>query len=219
MKFPDLVSASKRLVFRRATEENLSANGHLNMKLEQTEALEQRLCKACGFCCDGTLFLHVRISESEPIRAYKKAGLQLMDSPEGKVTMRQPCSGFSKGSCQTYHCRPLRCGEFKCALLKQASEGAVTESNALEVIRETKKIRSRYTALLHQIFPEFEQKSIVSTYRQIRKASKHLSGEALKLFRARKSQLKEYRESLQEALDLHFYDSQGKEDDDRSKST
>ncbi|MDB4589475.1 hypothetical protein OAE22_01495 [bacterium] len=49
--------------------------------------------------------------------------------------------------------------------------------------------------------------------------NKRTLGEALKLFRARKSQLKEYRASLQEALDLHFYDSQGKEDDDRSKST
>lgn len=189
------------------------------MEFEQTEALEQRLCRACGFCCDGTLFLHVRIRESEPIRAYKKAGLQLVDSPEGKVTMRQPCSGFSKGNCQTYHCRPLRCGEFKCALLNLASEGAVTESNALDLIRETKKIRSRYTDLLYQIFPDFEQKPVVSTYRQIRKASKHLSGEALKLFRARKSQLKEYRERLQEALDLHFYDRQEKEDNDISEST
>jgi hypothetical protein len=95
----------------------------------------------------------------------------------------------------------------------------VTESNALDLIRETKKTRSRYTDLLYQIFPDFEQKPVVSTYRQIRKASKHLSGEALKLFRARKSQLKEYRESLQKALDLHFYDRQEKVDDNTSEPT
>ena len=59
----------KRLIFRCATEGNLSEVSNLNMKREQTEALEQRLCKAYGFCCHGTLFLHVGISESEPIRA------------------------------------------------------------------------------------------------------------------------------------------------------
>ena len=190
----------------------------LEMEHENIEALEQRLCKACGFCCDGTLFLNVRIRESEPIHAYKKAGLQLAASTEGTTIMKQPCTGFKNGSCQTYQCRPLRCGEFKCTLLHQAGEGALTESKALQLIQETKQLRSNYSELLLEIFPQFEKKALASHYRNIRKASKHLSGESLNIFRIKKSQLKEYKEILQTALDTYFYNSQETNEHDPSES-
>ena len=143
---------------------SLHKDGSLELEHDNTEALEQRLCKACGFCCDGTLFLNVRIGEAEPIPAYKKAGLQLAESHDGTAIMKQPCKGFKNGSCQTYQCRPLRCGEFKCTLLNQTTEGVFTESEALQIILEAKQLRSKYTGLLLKIFPKFEKKAIAINY-------------------------------------------------------
>ncbi len=133
--------------------------------------------------------------------------------------MKQPCSGFRHGSCQTYECRPMRCGEFRCALLKRASINALSEPEALELIQRTKKLRNQYTDVLLKIFPQFESKALASHYRDIRKASKTLSGEALKAYRSRKSELKDYKTVLQEALDTHFYNSDERKGSDSSKST
>lgn len=142
----------------------------------------------------------------------------MLNSPDGTTVMKQPCQGFKNGSCQTYQCRPLRCGEFKCTLLSQTVEGALSEFEALQLIQETKQLRSNFSELLLKIFPQFEKRAIASNYRDIRKAAKHLSGESLKIFRAKKTQLKEHRDLLQAALDTYFYKGHASNEDDPAKS-
>ncbi len=48
---------------------------------------EQRLCQACGFCCDGTLFVRVMIQDGEPIESFRQAGLVVINSAEGQALM------------------------------------------------------------------------------------------------------------------------------------
>lgn len=179
---------------------------HVRNESDINADLEQRLCKACGFCCDGTLFVNVRIREEEPVDTYKKVGLQIAESTEGLVTMKQPCASFKDQCCQTYQCRPLRCGEFKCKLLKQTGQGTMTETEAMSIIEDSLELRFQYTQLLWTIFPQFKKKAIASTFREIRKASRRLSGKPLIIHRTNKSRLQGLKVELQESLDEHFYD-------------
>jgi uncharacterized protein len=93
----------------------------------------ERLCRACGLCCDGTLFDHVSVKPQE-VSALKACGMALEPGQEGFWNLRHPCSAWDETMCRIYAVRPSACRNFECLLLRAHAEGEVTLSEALDVV-------------------------------------------------------------------------------------
>lgn len=76
---------------------------------------EQSLCTACGMCCDGTLFGHVRLAPVEVANAMD-AGLLVVSLEDGRGFL-QPCSQLRCGGCGIYERRPSPCRRYRCNTL------------------------------------------------------------------------------------------------------
>jgi len=169
------------------------------------QSVEERLCLACGFCCDGTLFTRVRLQSEDSVESLKSAELRVQQDDHGDWIMQQPCSGYRQDACQTYHCRPARCGLFRCTLLRYVEAGEVSEAEALSVIRDTKQTRNQLITELEKVFPGFQKKAMAEILHRLRKESRKLAGERLKLFRAARSTINQLKNKLSSQLDAFFY--------------
>lgn len=71
------------------------------------------LCRACGLCCDGSLFRAVELGAD--------------DSLPGAATLQdqlpQPCAFHSAGACNIYASRPGQCRAFVCRVLAAVQAG------------------------------------------------------------------------------------------------
>jgi hypothetical protein len=103
---------------------------------------EQKICVTCGFCCDGTLFLHAHLDTGErggglPVKI-EESGF----TEEGKDYFRLPCHYFS-GKCTIYDQHKANvCSSYRCQLLKDFTEGRITIDEALETVREAVRMRA-----------------------------------------------------------------------------
>ena len=75
------------------------------------------LCKACGLCCDGSLFGRGTLEPDEVPMARK---LRLVVVGNGK-SFEQPCSALAGRSCSVYDARPLACRAFECVLYTRST--------------------------------------------------------------------------------------------------
>ena len=103
---------------------------------------EQSVCVRCGFCCDGTLFLHAHLNPGErgvgglPEKIEKNSF-----SEDGKDYFKLPCQYFFQ-KCTIYdRKRADVCGSFRCQLLKDFADRKISVSDALETVREAMQIR------------------------------------------------------------------------------
>jgi hypothetical protein len=102
---------------------------------------EQKICVTCGFCCDGTLFLHAYLDPGE-----REGGLPLkMEeasfTEEGKDFFRQPCYYFS-GKCTIYDKKKAHvCSSYRCQLLYDLAGGKISADKALELVQEAMRLR------------------------------------------------------------------------------
>ncbi len=69
------------------------------------------LCRACGLCCDGSLFWAVELGPGE--------------APPGAEGGRlpQPCHHHRRGECAIYGARPAQCRGFTCRVLDAVTRG------------------------------------------------------------------------------------------------
>lgn len=109
-----------------------------------------RLCSACGMCCDGTLFHSVVLQPAEDPRHFGSLGLKIKKR-SGQAFFHQPCSAHDQGQCRIYSDRPNRCRQFNCQQLLRLAEGKTTEPQALETIREARRMVSQVEQLINQI--------------------------------------------------------------------
>jgi len=90
------------------------------------------LCRACGFCCDGTLHVHTALLPAETNAA---AALGLRVTAAGaRPAFQQPCAGFQAGKCAIYEQRPQVCRGYACALLKRLQAGEMPLEQTLRVV-------------------------------------------------------------------------------------
>lgn len=103
---------------------------------------EQKICVTCGFCCDGTLFLHAHLNPGE--RGHLPAKIEQAGySVEGNDYFRLPCSYFDR-KCTIYNEKKADvCSDYRCQLLKDFAVGSITLEGALAVVREGKQMRAR----------------------------------------------------------------------------
>lgn len=99
------------------------------------------LCLACGFCCDGTLFNRVPLTEPEVVAL--KVPLQIGD---GHHHVRQPCIALDGTACRVYSERPLTCRRYRCLLLEAHEAGEVSLKGAVEIVEATRAMRAELAA-------------------------------------------------------------------------
>lgn len=110
------------------------------MRPEVSLNSEERLCLACGMCCDGTLFDRVPLAEEETARL-KGTALTVISTQDGRPALRQRCSAL-EGGCAVYHERPHACRTYRCLLLDALAQGEVDLADALQIVATTREAPS-----------------------------------------------------------------------------
>lgn len=97
------------------------------------------LCKSCGLCCTGHLFIwtKLRSAELDPIQSL---GLKVFREPNQRG-FNQPCPLWD-GICTIYDSPhyPRFCGTYKCKLLKQVMDEVTPLHSALTIVQQTKSL-------------------------------------------------------------------------------
>ncbi len=105
-----------------------------------------RLCHACGLCCNGVLFHTVRLQPNDTPTELTALGLKLKRK-NGRDLILQPCPAHEGGMCTIYTRRPERCRLFECQQLQRVTAGRISETMALEKIREVQRRAMRLEML------------------------------------------------------------------------
>ena len=112
------------------------------------------LCLACGLCCDGTLFGHVRLVAGDDAGKLKSLGLPVVAPRTGPMFKRfpQPCAALcADGTCRVYADRPAHCRRFECGVFKAARAGEIPFSNALRTVKQARRLADRVRRLLRAL--------------------------------------------------------------------
>jgi hypothetical protein len=94
------------------------------------------LCKACGLCCDGSLFGRVPL-EPDEIAAARKNRLPIVR--EGNA-FEQPCSAYVHNTCKSYDARPRACRRFTCRLYARHEREGGPLAPKLEAVRRVREL-------------------------------------------------------------------------------
>jgi len=120
------------------------------------------LCRACGMCCDGTLFDLVRLEPGDDARRLAQLGLPISPG-RGRQAARfpQPCAALcADGSCRVYADRPGQCRAFECQLLQAAKAGRVTFPAAARRVTTAKRRANQVRRLLRALGDHDEQRAL-----------------------------------------------------------
>ena len=102
---------------------------------------EQKICVECGFCCDGTLFLHAHLNPGEKGHLPEKIEMAVY-SRDGRDYFRLPCGYFDR-RCTIYNQKKADiCHDYRCQLLRDSAGGKISAGEALQTVREAKRMRS-----------------------------------------------------------------------------
>lgn len=106
------------------------------------------LCKACGLCCTGHLFIWTKLRSAE-LDSLEELGLKVIRSVPRHRGFNQPCPLW-KGQCTIYESPtyPHFCRTYKCALLKNVLDETTTLPEALSLVEQTKGLIQDLEALL-----------------------------------------------------------------------
>ncbi len=98
---------------------------------------EQQICIGCGFCCDGTLFLHAMLNPGEHGNLPEK--IEQNYRQEGtKEMFLLPCLYFA-GRCTIYDSKKaLVCSGYRCQLLNDFAAGRISMQDALDIVAAAK---------------------------------------------------------------------------------
>ena len=123
----------------------------------------EQLCRACGLCCDGTLFDLVKLEQGDDAGKLKALGLPVSIS-RGKTPVArfpQPCSALCKDrTCQLYAERPWQCRTFECRLFKDAKAGRFTFAAALPLVKHARRRADNVRRLLRELGDTDEHRAL-----------------------------------------------------------
>ncbi len=123
----------------------------------------EQLCRACGLCCDGTLFDLVKLERGDDAGKLKALGLPVSIS-RGKTPVArfpQPCSALcADRTCQVYPERPWQCRTFECQLFKDATAGRITFVAALRLVKQTRRRADKVRRLLRELGDTDEHRAL-----------------------------------------------------------
>lgn len=112
------------------------------------ESQANLLCKSCGLCCTGHLFIWAKLRPSE-LDPAESLGLTVFRSNPNERGFSQPCPLW-QGQCTVYDLPhyPHVCRSYKCALLKEVMAENTSLPNALTVIEQAKEMIREVESLL-----------------------------------------------------------------------
>ncbi len=113
-----------------------------------SESLSDILCTRCALCCDGTLFADVELTGRAEAALLEVMGLEVEDESSDAGLLSQPCAALQGRRCGIYAQRPKCCRVFRCQLLQDAEQGALTVAEALAHIADAQRRLRRVEALL-----------------------------------------------------------------------
>jgi uncharacterized protein len=123
----------------------------------------EQLCRACGLCCDGTLFDLVKLEPGDDGGKLKALGLPVSLS-RGKTPVArfpQPCSALCEDrTCRLYAERPWQCRTFECQLFKDAKAGRITFAAALPVVKQARRRADKVRRLLRELGDTDEHRAL-----------------------------------------------------------
>lgn len=129
----------------------------------------EKLCLACGLCCDGTLFDNVRLGPRDDAPALKALGLPV-EVTRGRtpVTLfRQPCAALcADRTCRVYADRPGQCRAFECGVFKDAQAGRIAFAAALRSVKNARRKADTIRRLLRQLGDTDEHRSLGDRFRR-----------------------------------------------------
>jgi len=114
----------------------------------------EELCRACGLCCDGTLFHHVKLGAGDDPRALRSAGMPVLVSRARIPVTRvpQPCAALcADRSCRIYADRPTQCRTFECRVFQDLTAGRITADGARRLVRRARRWADRARRLLRRL--------------------------------------------------------------------
>lgn len=125
----------------------------------------QNICIQCGLCCDGTLFNHARIQESEPL----ETGYSFETFVRRRPGFRLPCTYLKNRVCSIYDQRPYSiCASFRCKLLRAVNSGNVKYADALKTINEVIALKTRIESQILEHHPENKGDSLPRKLKQFK---------------------------------------------------
>jgi Fe-S-cluster containining protein len=115
----------------------------------------EKICLACGLCCDGTLVGFVQLDREElPIIRELKD----IEEENGNGFFLLPCKNYCDG-CNIYLKRPRQCAHFKCGLLKSIEQKELDFDAAVEIINMVKQKKSAIEKKLEILQFELQSQS------------------------------------------------------------
>jgi Fe-S-cluster containining protein len=106
------------------------------------------LCRACGLCCDGSLFQFVRLDAADAARA-RAARLPVIRRDDGADALSQRCAALTGRDCSIYADRPSPCASYECLLVAALRDGEVSADEALAIVVEAHSTRATEFLLRH----------------------------------------------------------------------
>jgi Fe-S-cluster containining protein len=134
------------------------------MEAEPTSG-SQKLCLACGLCCNGVLFADVRLQKDDDAEALQRLGLPVISKGKG-WRFAQPCAALEGCRCRIYSERPGYCRAFDCSLLKRVLAGDMERRVALGIITRAREQMTRVTELLKRLGDNDERLPLRQRFRQ-----------------------------------------------------
>ena len=129
----------------------------------------EKLCLACGLCCDGTLFDNVQLGPGDDAKKIKALGLPVTVS-RGRTPVtffRQPCPALcADRTCQVYADRPGQCRAFECGVFKDAHAGRITFAAALRLVKQARLKADNIRRLLRALGDTDEHRSLGDRFRR-----------------------------------------------------
>jgi uncharacterized protein len=115
---------------------------------EQQESDANALCKACGLCCTGHLFIWTKLKSAE-LNSIEALGVRVIRSVPSQRGFNQPCPLW-QGMCTIYASSsyPHFCRTYKCKLLKKLLDETVVLPQALSLVEEARRKIDEVEAML-----------------------------------------------------------------------
>jgi hypothetical protein len=156
---------------------------------ETNESQANLLCRSCGLCCTGHLFIWAKLrpAELDPAEAL---GMRVFRSDPGQRGFSQPCPLW-QGEC-TVHASPhypRACRAYQCSLLKEMLAENLSLPDALPLVEEAKGMIHELEALLPaSSTPNFRERLVEylehpKTYTEQEKPDLEFRGKAEALLR------------------------------------
>ena len=115
---------------------------------EPNDSPANSLCKSCGLCCTGHLFIWTKLRSAE-LDSAAALGLRVLKDIPRQRGFNQPCPLW-QGQCTVYSSPhyPQFCRTYKCKLLKKLLDETILLPDALTKVAGTKELIREVEALL-----------------------------------------------------------------------